>query len=212
MEKRRESLLAVRAAGQRVPGTTKARNNSIPSTNSPPKQLAPGKGRASLGNVLSETHTFAFSFKGLLAARRMTKHLKERTALKIAAKKPAVTKIVNEKVPPFCSNPKEKFRTLPVQKFLEEYLPEKLCSISYCPSIVSALTKEMCDEIKEFVKDVLPPRYKLLCVVTVGEKHSGDALVPSRCLWDSHADTFVSCSYQNSTLFCVANVFTAYCE
>ncbi|XP_067828942.1 dynein light chain Tctex-type 5-like [Heptranchias perlo] len=212
MDRRRLSLAPDRGTEKRMSISNKGRTNSIPFTSKATSELGAVRGRASLGNLLSEAHPSTFSFKGLLVARRLTKNLKERTALKIAAKKPAVTKIINEQVLPFSSKPPEKFCTFPVQKFLEEYVPDKLKSVSYSPALAGRLAKEMSEEIKEFAKGALPPRYKLVCVVTVGERSNEDVLLTSRALWDSYADTFASHGYENSTVFCAASIFAVYCE
>ncbi|XP_062891872.1 dynein light chain Tctex-type 5-like [Mobula hypostoma] len=207
MDSRGQSLVAARATEKKVSVPTKARAND--KTAPEPRAM---KGKGSMGNIANGAPTLSFTISGLLIARRLTKNLKERTALKIAAKKPVVTKIVNEKVPPFSSKPPQKFSTFPVQKFLEEYLPSKLNVISYDPDIASRLTVEMSNKIKEFAKGRLPPRYKLVCIVTVGERCQVDALLTSRALWDTNADTFVSHSYENRTMFCVASIFALYCE
>uniref|UniRef100_UPI00398F7B8C dynein light chain Tctex-type 5-like n=1 Tax=Pristiophorus japonicus TaxID=55135 RepID=UPI00398F7B8C len=212
MDRRRVSLVPARVTEKRMSISTRGRTNSIPLLSKATIELARLKGRASLGNVLSEAHPPSFTFSGLLVAKRLTKNLKERTALRITAKKPAVTKIINEQVPPFCSSPPQKFCTFPVQRFLEEYLPDKLKGVSYGPALAGRLAKEMSEEIKEFAKVDLPPRYKLVCIVTLGERSNEDALLTSRALWDSHADTFVSHCYENGTVFCAASIFAVYCE
>ncbi|XP_072347425.1 dynein light chain Tctex-type 5-like [Scyliorhinus torazame] len=190
----------------------KARTTSLPAMDKAKRELEAEKGRTSMGNILSEAHLPSFTFGGILAARRLTKNLKERTALKLAAKTPTTTKIINEQVPAFSSKPPQKFCTLRAQEFLEKYLPDKLRPLSYNPAFASRLSKEMSDEIKEFVKGTLPARYKLVCIVTLGEANIANALLSSRALWDSHADTFVSHSYESGVMFCVASIFAVYCE
>ncbi|GCC31867.1 hypothetical protein chiPu_0010327 [Chiloscyllium punctatum] len=214
MDKRRsESSVLARDKEKRTSISSKARTNSLTSTCKPATTEVGGvKGGVPLGNVLSVTRPPAFTFSGIVVARRLTKNLKERTALKRAAKIPTVTKIINEQVPPFSSNPPQKFCTFRVQGFLEEYLPDKLRGITYRPALASQLSKEMSDEIKTFAKGILPPRYKLVCMVTLGEKRTEDAVLTSRALWDSYADTFVSHCSECGTMFCVACIFAVYCE
>ncbi|XP_067877209.1 dynein light chain Tctex-type protein 2B-like [Heterodontus francisci] len=212
MDRRSESLVPARGTGERMSISSRARTNSLHSPSKAIIELGAVKGRASLGNILSEAHRPSFTFSGILVARRLTKNLKERTALKLAAKIPAVTKIINEQVPPVSSNPQQRFSTSLVREFLEEYLPGKLRGVAYSPALAGRLSKEMSDEIKEFAKGRLPPRYKLVCIVTLGERSSENALVTSRALWDCYADTFVSHCYESGTMFCVASVFALYHE
>ncbi|XP_078285723.1 dynein light chain Tctex-type 5-like [Rhinoraja longicauda] len=213
MDSRKQSLVTVRVTEKRGHVSTKARTNGKAAPEGK-HGTQPGamKGRGSMGNIVSESHPPSFTISGLLVARRLTKNLKERTALKIAAKKPAVTKIINEQVPLFSSRPPQRFCSFAVQRYLEDLLPGELSGVSYAPGLAGELAKEMSEKIKEFAKTAMPPRYKLVCVVTVGQQGQEDALLTSRALWDPHADTFVSHSYENSTMFCVASIFALYCE
>ncbi|XP_048377685.1 dynein light chain Tctex-type 5-like [Stegostoma tigrinum] len=214
MDKRRsQSSVPARGKEKQKSISSTARTNRLTSTcKATSAELGAVKGRVPQRNVLSVACPPAFTFSGIVVARRLTKNLKERTALKRAAKVSTVTKIVNDQVPPFSSNPPEKFCTSRVQVFLEEYLPDKLRDIAYGPALASQLSKEMSNEIKEFAKGILPPRYKLVCMVTLGEKKNEDAVLTSQALWDSYADTFVSRCSENGTMFCVACVFAVYCE
>ncbi|KAK1164105.1 tctex1 domain-containing protein 1-like [Acipenser oxyrinchus oxyrinchus] len=158
------------------------------------------------------------SLKGLLAAQKFTRGLKERTALKLASNRGTGARlrkrvtIIDDQVPDTSSKPKEKFSSTLVDKLMQEYLRSKLEKVSYDPTLCTKLTRDLSEEIKDMVKKSTPPRYKLVCVVTLGKKANEDAVVASRCLWDSHADNFTSYTYQNRTLFCIATVFAVYSE
>ncbi|XP_078090776.1 dynein light chain Tctex-type 5-like [Mustelus asterias] len=210
--RRSECLVPANDSERRRSILNKARTTSLPATSKVTTELGAEKGRASLGNILSVAHPPSFTFGGILVARRLTKNLKERAALRLAAKTPKVTKIINEQVPALSSKPPKRFCTLRAQNFLEEYLPGKLLALGYSPALAGQLSKEMSDEIKEFVKGTLPARYKLVCIVTLGEKNNANAMLSSRALWDSYADTYVSHCYESGDMFCVASVFAVYCE
>ncbi|KAE8619923.1 hypothetical protein XENTR_v10010030 [Xenopus tropicalis] len=167
----------------------------------------PLRGKASLGKV-SFSNQSSWSLSGLLAAQRMTKNLKEKRALKGAKK----TEIVEPQPPSFASHPSEKIQVTAMKQVLESYLPERLGTITYNPASAPSLVKEVSEEVKGRVKRVLPTRYKALCVVTLGERGQEDIAVVSRCLWDSHSDSYVAHVYENSSLFCVVAVYAVYCE
>ncbi|XP_030052879.1 tctex1 domain-containing protein 1 isoform X2 [Microcaecilia unicolor] len=152
-----------------------------------------------------------WSFKGLLAAQRLTKNLKERRMLKLGSERQCVS-IVAPQVPAFASKPNHKIRLSALQKLLEEYLPQKLADVTYGPKLGSELTKQVAEELKQMVKSLVPLRYKVLIFVALAEKGQEDLLVVSRCLWDPHADSCVSHNYTNGSLCCVACVFILYCE
>ncbi|XP_053572018.1 dynein light chain Tctex-type 5-like [Bombina bombina] len=164
------------------------------------------KGKLSLGNV-SFSNQGSWSLSGLLAAQRMTKNLKGRRAQKIKK-----TEIVTPQPPSFASRPSEKVRVTAIKSILEKYLPDRLGQLTYDPKNVPILVKEVSEEVRTQVKHVLPPRYKALCVVTLGERAQEDIAVVSRCLWDPHADSYAAHVYQNQSIFCVVAVYVVYFE
>ncbi|CAJ0935744.1 unnamed protein product [Ranitomeya imitator] len=162
-----------------------------------------------LGNV-SIINQASWSLTGLLAAQRMTKNLKERRAQKVALVKKI--EIVEPQPPSFASRPPEKVQVSAIRNILESYLPLRLGDTTYDPQKVPSLVKEISEEIRSQVKKVLPARYKMLCVATMGERGQEDIKVVSRCLWDPHADNYAAHVYQNDSVFCVVSVYTVFCE
>ncbi|XP_043941420.1 dynein light chain Tctex-type 5-like [Protopterus annectens] len=163
-----------------------------------------------------ETRSNVVSLRGLIAAQRFSKEFKERAALraKKGNEKPQrqILTIINDQVPSASANPKERFSCVKAEKLIEEYLAVKLANAVYHPVTCTNLTKEICEEIKVTLKKIAPPRYKLICNVTVGNKDREDVFVASRCLWDPYADDFMSHYYENQTLFCVVTVYAVYFE
>ncbi|XP_077326406.1 dynein light chain Tctex-type protein 2B-like isoform X1 [Lithobates pipiens] len=163
--------------------------------------------KAPLGNV-SITNQNSWSIAGLLAAQRMTKNLKERRAQKVAKK----TEIILPQPPSFASRPPEKVQLSSIKQILEGYLPERIGEMKYDHTKIPSLVKVISEEVRTQVKKVLPARYKMLCVVTMGERAQEDIAIVSRCLWDPHADNYVAHVYENSTIYCVVAVYTVFCE
>ena len=62
------------------------------------------------------------------------------------------------------------------------------------------------------MKDLDLERYKLVCIVHIGQRGNQEIKVGSRCLWDARLDTFISVEYQNTSLFAIATVFGIYFE
>jgi len=75
-----------------------------------------------------------------------------------------------------------------------------------------ALALELCSDIKERVKALNIPRYKVVLQSVIGEVKGQGAYIASRCLWDTETDNFSSFSLKNSSLFCVLMVFGLYLE
>lgn len=65
---------------------------------------------------------------------------------------------------------------------------------------------------QDLVKAVTPPRYKLVCSVSIGSKGQDDTVVSSQSLWDPCADRFATSHCVNRTLPCVALVHAIYLE
>ena len=72
------------------------------------------------------------------------------------------------------------------------------------------LTKAVADEVKDRLKELHLPRYKLIVQVVIGEQRGQGVRVGSRCFWDGDTDTCVSEVYRNETLFCVATAYGIY--
>merc|ERR1712146_731657 len=58
-------------------------------------------------------------------------------------------------------------------------------------------TLELCNEIKQSVKELNIPRYKVIVQVVIGENSGQGIRVASKCLWDTSSDNWASFSYKN---------------
>lgn len=56
------------------------------------------------------------------------------------------------------------------------------------------------------------PRFKIICIVHIGQLNGQGMQLGSRCLWDSSADTFSSFEFRNKSLFAVGSVYGVYYE
>ncbi|KAJ8403166.1 hypothetical protein AAFF_G00353830 [Aldrovandia affinis] len=162
--------------------------------------------------------SIVISLKGLLAAQRFSKGLRERAALKLAAKKgvgatplKAVT-IIKEQIPAGSAKPSEHFPQVQVIRLLQGFLSSRLEGLSYEASHSNQLVQGLSEDLKRLVMAVCPSRYKLICILTLGQAEWEGAILASRCLWDQHSDTFASHAYKSPHIFCTAMVFAVYCE
>ncbi|CAI9621349.1 unnamed protein product, partial [Staurois parvus] len=109
-------------------------------------------------------------------------------------------------------NPPQRFPYAQVKELIQEFLTARLRNVTYDPEKSGDLTKNLCEDIKKMVRRYTPPRYKLICNMAIGSKNREDILMTSQCLWDSYSDNVTSCSYENSTMFCVVTVYAVYFE
>jgi hypothetical protein len=55
-------------------------------------------------------------------------------------------------------------------------------------------------------------RYKLISIVTIGEKKDQGVRVGSRCVWDKDRDNFASAMFENTHIYAVGMVYAVYYE
>lgn len=91
---------------------------------------------------------------------------------------------------------------------LESFLHNAVYEVGRCRTFINTVSLG----IREQVKLLDYKRYKVICLVNIGENKSQGVRIASRCLWDDKKDNQVEAVYCNSSLFCLANVFMIYCE
>eukprot|EP00611_Tribonema_gayanum_P011634 TRINITY_DN21946_c0_g1_i1.p1 TRINITY_DN21946_c0_g1~~TRINITY_DN21946_c0_g1_i1.p1 ORF type:complete len:133 (-),score=32.29 TRINITY_DN21946_c0_g1_i1:17-415(-) len=68
------------------------------------------------------------------------------------------------------------------------------------------------DAIREQIKQLSIPRYKVVVQVTVGQMKDQGVRVASRCLWDTATDNYASVNYKTQSLWCNVMCFGIYTE
>nr|XP_026237672.1 tctex1 domain-containing protein 1-like [Urocitellus parryii] len=114
------------------------------------------------------------------------------------------------RVPSWSARPEVKFPCVQAEELMQTHLPSKLAGVAYHPGQCAYLAAILSPEIRDLVKDITPPRYKLVCSVSIGSKGHDGVVVASKSLWDPHADRFATSYYVNSILFCMALVHVIY--
>ncbi|NXG54873.1 TC1D4 protein, partial [Hemiprocne comata] len=105
-----------------------------------------------------------------------------------------------------------KFNAGRVQQVLEGILAGTLGTSVYSPQSSAPLAQSLAELLRSRTKEVVPPRYKLVCQVLVGQQGQQSLLVASRALWDPKNDSFASATFSNTSLFAVATVHGVYFE
>lgn len=107
----------------------------------------------------------------------------------------------------------EKFKSSQAEKVMRGILESYLDGEKYDKTMCISLSKSLSDVIKERMKDQgWSPRYKFVCVVTLGESKEQGLAVSSRCMWNTETDSFASASYKKGNLFAVATLYALYFE
>ncbi|NWX29089.1 TC1D4 protein, partial [Notiomystis cincta] len=105
-----------------------------------------------------------------------------------------------------------KFNAERVQQVLEGTLASALGNTVYGPQGSAPLAQSLTELLQSRAKEVVPPRYKLVCHVVLGQQGRQSLLVASRALWDPETDSFASATFSNGSLFAVATVHGVYFE
>ncbi|NXT90163.1 TC1D4 protein, partial [Anhinga rufa] len=105
-----------------------------------------------------------------------------------------------------------KFDAGRVQRVLEGALAGALGTTVYSPQGSAPLAQSLAELLRSRAKEVVPPRYKLVCHVLLGQRGQQSLLVASRALWDPESDSFASATFSNASLFAVATVHGVYFE
>nr|XP_010301385.1 PREDICTED: LOW QUALITY PROTEIN: tctex1 domain-containing protein 4 [Balearica regulorum gibbericeps] len=107
-----------------------------------------------------------------------------------------------------------KFDAGRVQRVLEGDLARVQClgTMVYSPQGSAPLAQSLAELLQSQAKEVVPPRYKLVCHVLLGQQGQQSLLVASRALWDPESDSFASATFSNASLFAVATVHGVYFE
>ena len=91
---------------------------------------------------------------------------------------------------------------------LERYLKNMSYDCKHCSKIALILS----DVIRDSIKELKYPRYKFICMVTIGQFGTASLAEGSRCLWDSNNDNYACAHFQNNSLFAVATLYAVFLE
>lgn len=112
----------------------------------------------------------------------------------------------NYKTEPECVFEEAKSRKI-IYDTLKEHLVDKI----YDPTMNTKCCM-LSEKIRDQIRELSLSRFKIVCVVTIGERKEQSMLVTSRCLWNQKYDNFVSATYKHKNLCAIGMVFVAYAE
>ncbi|CAH0550885.1 unnamed protein product [Brassicogethes aeneus] len=99
-----------------------------------------------------------------------------------------------------------------VEKILKEILEEAMENMTYNSEKCAAQAKWASDQIKSDVKKLEFDRYKIIVLVTFGEKNQQDVFVSMNFLWDAEKDKYAKYTAENNTVYGIALCFGLYYE
>ena len=109
--------------------------------------------------------------------------------------------------------PNQRFESAKVKLVIEDILKEALDNgLEYDPSKAGQKAKELCEQVKEQVKQLGYSRYKLIVEGTICEKRGQAVRSNCLCLWNPKTDKFASAHVETANMFCVFQVYGMYYE
>ncbi|KAL0219763.1 hypothetical protein P9112_005416 [Eukaryota sp. TZLM1-RC] len=100
----------------------------------------------------------------------------------------------------------------PFNQLLEQEVSLLFENVNYDPSASEELSSKLIKNLHSKIQTQVPPRYKFVVVVHVGELKDQTMRITSRWLWDHQTDNFASYSYKNASLYCSASIYFVYQE
>lgn len=95
---------------------------------------------------------------------------------------------------------------------IKDVLEERLQGCSYSAKFCQEISPVLADVIKERVKRLVFPRYKIVSHVLMGQVTGQSMRSVSRCAWNEEFDNFAQYCYQSSTLYAIGVVYGVYAE
>ncbi|KAL4235984.1 Tctex1 domain-containing protein 1 [Mactra antiquata] len=111
------------------------------------------------------------------------------------------------KLTPDCRFHEGKVRDI-IRTVLKENITEKV----YDPKMCGQKCQLISEIIKERIKTLDMARFKIVCMVMIGQVNDQSMLVTSRCLWDHRFDNSISVEYKQGDIIAVGLVFAVYAE
>ena len=173
--------------------------------------------RSSMPSSDKSTDQHTPSIFGIMASKRLAKQFVNRFSTRRTGRLPSDRSssrvgLFPPKEPTYRMEPREKFSPIVVENIMKEVMDHNLGGFQYSYKRCSLMTKILTEEIKERVKKLKYERYKLVCLVTLGENKGQGMRLASRCAWDTSLDNQATYTWQRGQLFCIATVYALYHE
>ena len=108
--------------------------------------------------------------------------------------------------------PESKFHEGKVREIIKNVFAENIQEKQYDAGICGSKCKLLSEIIKERVKHLSMDRFKIVCLVMMGEEAKQSMLVTSRCLWDQRFDNYVTVEMKSGNIVALGLVFALYAE
>ena len=136
----------------------------------------------------------------------------------IVTRPPTTISVENERLPDaglyntYRLEPVKKFEHWKVTEIIKKTFEEHLMGENYDHEVCHHMSKILADVIKEQVKSLQFSRYKIISVVSIGQKRGQSVTTASRFVWDSKFDSYAEYSFEGEDVFAIGTVYGIYFE
>lgn len=136
----------------------------------------------------------------------------------IVTRPPTTVSVEDERLPKaglyntYRLEPVKKFEHWRVTEIIKKTFEEHLMGENYDHEVCYHMSKILADVIKEQVKSLQFSRYKIISVVSVGQKRGQSVTMASRSVWDPRFDSYAQYSFEGEDLFAIGIVYGIYFE
>ncbi|CAF4805805.1 unnamed protein product [Pieris macdunnoughi] len=114
--------------------------------------------------------------------------------------------------PTYQLKPRKHFSTEVVGKILKRIVDSELEEIEYSEKAVPDLCSSLAENIRTAVKEESYDRYRILVLVTIGQRRQQSVHMFHSFLWDHERDAFSSYNYENCHLYANVVVYGIYLD
>ena len=196
-------------AFQRPTRSNSTSNTDVSSDNGTSSGKDVGFGKASESRTSSNPFSLfrrRSTFKGV--AQGISGMLKLRRLTKPVVK----PKIRMENTYKMAPDSGEHIATSKVERIAQQVLEKEIGNQTYDSYKVGDMACTLSAKIKEKVKELNFPRYRIICQVVITQVTDQGLEATSRCLWDTSCDNFAAVSYKNESIAAIAMIYGVYLE
>ena len=162
---------------------------------------------------LNLTQPSSSSLLGILASKRLAKQFASKMQARRTDRDSAGSRLeFLDSGATYRMSPRTLFAKRRVLDVLEQVVSSRMSGFLYTAGAATAMVKALSDEIREKVKELNFDRYKIVCLVSIGQTRGQGLRITSRCTWDVTYDDHCTYTWTNGLAFCAATVYGLYHE
>ncbi|CAG4946801.1 unnamed protein product [Colias eurytheme] len=114
--------------------------------------------------------------------------------------------------PTYQLNPRKRFNTEIIEKILRRIVDSELEEIEYSEKAVPELCISLAENIRTAIKEENYDRYRIIVLVTIGQRRQQSVHMFHSFLWDHDRDAFASYNFENCQIYANVVVYGVYLD